>query len=984
MRVKLYRLFSCILIVCTIFSVATIKTLALSWDGSSSGGGGGGTPAGPNGYAVRTTGDNCLGYRFSVVDKHGNTKNGTVIDVFRNTSYGNMEYNSAYKFNTKYNKKQLINNQNKSFSTSKTTSGCIKETSMGFATTLPTPNSMHSWQSNHNNLNKVLNNLGITGGVGALVNGDKVLVEPLYDVRLQSIYHSLTTTEIAIYGKWILGSSSNGGSSSTSASWGFISSYTNRYYPNSLYTSDGQGLWTGVGSLSSRATFYDIINKGYGVGIAYTETKPDFSPTLSVNVCEAWPGAKGNRLSHYGISNGSSFGNFSYANGYPTKGNSIWFALNFPAESQTIRVRQSVRLQGGSWTTRIVNLSGGSSSSKWFDVSLSPTTVDNGRTSYIVEAKQDWIDGSNKILKYGAVKSFYIPIRPKINRYQVSMYDITGTQIARNGSAGISGAVYAGQRVYPKYTYTSENSWNSSNYLRGALYSWKNGAWNTVYSSNGGSDLYIDKQSINQNSPYERYSNLGLYTVPDNSANTNGSNRVPFKLWTHWASNMSNTTETTWIDIPIIKADVELKEILLIDENGYYITSNTLYGNQKVTPQYVYKNNTNCKIYVEGYNSDNSRISGIYAIPAYGEIYVNGKQRTVTDGQFFSVWGGVYLDGAGIRNTSMETNRDNNHWLRYWNVKSPLTIEVISPNSRYRENTQVITSFKIQNAASFNIIPSNNVTVRMSVYKGPILLYTALKADVVIPAYNENLVYFKWKVPSGLNNDYLTIKGEVLDNGSVADMQTISVRSEKLLDTQTPDTNYKEKRPSSWYYTESPTAYATSATWSEWVYSGGVFTKKTYGIGLSSSYSISITPDINSPSAQYINGEWNMKSGYGFSLYYYPSRVSISGTNYPSSTAYTAVQSAYATFPEFSYSMASSKYRTLELLSGAFRFKINAAANGDRLHFIPVWYPNGTRNYKISCYAYDFWTPAGMINARVNLNSFNITGSAYDDWYVGK
>jgi hypothetical protein len=32
-----------------------------------------------------------------------------------------------------------------------------------------------------------------------------VLVEPLFDVRLQSIYHSVTVTELAIYGKHILG-----------------------------------------------------------------------------------------------------------------------------------------------------------------------------------------------------------------------------------------------------------------------------------------------------------------------------------------------------------------------------------------------------------------------------------------------------------------------------------------------------------------------------------------------------------------------------------------------------------------------------------------------------------------------------------------------------------------------------------------------------------------------------------------------------------
>ena len=73
---------------------------------------------------------------------------------------------------------------------------------MGFASSLTTPDGMYSWQSNYNNLNRILSVLGI-GSISNLKNGDKVLVEPLYDVRLQSIYHSVTVTELAIYGNRI-------------------------------------------------------------------------------------------------------------------------------------------------------------------------------------------------------------------------------------------------------------------------------------------------------------------------------------------------------------------------------------------------------------------------------------------------------------------------------------------------------------------------------------------------------------------------------------------------------------------------------------------------------------------------------------------------------------------------------------------------------------------------------------------------------------
>ena len=109
----------------------TLGVSALSWSGSTTGGGGEGSAAKTKGFAIRYTDDNnCLGYRFSVVDKNGNRKGSKVIDVFRNTKYGNSEYSAAFKFSTKYSKKQLIANQNNSFSTSKTTVDCFKETTM--------------------------------------------------------------------------------------------------------------------------------------------------------------------------------------------------------------------------------------------------------------------------------------------------------------------------------------------------------------------------------------------------------------------------------------------------------------------------------------------------------------------------------------------------------------------------------------------------------------------------------------------------------------------------------------------------------------------------------------------------------------------------------------------------------------------------------------------------------------------------------------
>jgi hypothetical protein len=103
----------------------------------------------------------------------------------------------------------------------------------------------------------------------------------------------------------------------------------------------------------------------------------------------------------------------------------------------------------------------------------------------------------------------------------------------------------------------------------------------------------------------------------------------------------------------------------------------------------------------------------------------------------------------------------------------------------------------------------------------------------------------------------------------------------------------------------------------------------------------------------------------------------------PSSAAYTDVQRVEVTFPEFNYSTTSGKYRSAENVGGVWVFAKNSSADsGERLHFTPIWYPNG--NYIASVTATDVWTPAGMISSVRNSNTMNVVDSAYDDWYVGE
>ena len=111
-------------------------------------------------------------------------------------------------------------------------------------------------------------------------------------------------------------------------------------------------------------------------------------------------------------------------------------------------------------------------------------------------------------------------------------------------------------------------------------------------------------------------------------------------------------------------------------------------------------------------------------------------------------------------------------------------------------------------------------------------------------------------------------------------------------------------------------------------------------------------------------------------------RLPVSGYNNPGSSAYTSVQSVYATFPEFNYETTNGNCRTLRLVNGKWQFVQNSnAADNGRIHFIPVWFADG--DYTVSVTASRVWTPAGIISATRTSNTINIDGSIFDDYYVG-
>ena len=259
---------------------------------------------------------------------------------------------------------------------------------------------------------------------------------------------------------------------------------------------------------------------------------------------------------------------------------------------------------------------------------------------------------------------------------------------------------------------------------------------------------------------------------------------------------------------------------------------------------------------------------------------------------------------------------------------------------------------------------------------------------VVIPANGRNLVYFKWTVPADSAGMTLYCKGTVSHANAAKEQNSDNNTTEYAVvatdynSSQTPNTRFEKNAPAGYSpNATSPTAKAGSATWNMWVYEGGKLVLKSYGITVGNT-TPTVTPGSGCLTAEKVVSSWKMKSGYGIALSWNPSLIAKSGYIMPGADAYTEAQEVYATFPEFGFSTANEKYRTLEKVGAIYQFIANPNADkNERVHFIPVYVQDG--NYTVSVTATQIWTPAGMITAIRNANTLTIDGTIYDDYYVG-
>ena len=345
-------------------------------------------------------------------------------------------------------------------------------------------------------------------------------------------------------------------------------------------------------------------------------------------------------------------------------------------------------------------------------------------------------------------------------------------------------------------------------------------------------------------------------------------------------------------------------------------------------------------------------------------------------------------------NRGSETNNSNNSVATSINVRDfdyEMSVDDVTMSGNYCAGETVISSFTVSNDSDYDITPDMGNSASFTAYyfsgSQKVVIATDTWSNVVIPSGKTNLVYFKWSVPSSLVGKTVYCECTINSTGSLNEenrgnnTSTFSTTITSFADSQTPNTRYESSKPGSYKGYGAPANSTDKATWTMWVYENNQFVLKSYGVQISTASPV-IAPSAECKTAVYANGKWTIRSGYGFTMSYSPTITTVSGYNNPGSSAYTSIQSVYATFPEFNYATTNGSFRTLEYVGGKWQFKQNTnAADNERIHFIPVWFADG--NYTVSVTATRVWTPVGMIEATRTANTFTIDGSIYDDYFVG-
>ncbi|PWL98706.1 MAG: hypothetical protein DBY04_03395 [Clostridiales bacterium] len=393
-----------------------------------------------------------------------------------------------------------------------------------------------------------------------------------------------------------------------------------------------------------------------------------------------------------------------------------------------------------------------------------------------------------------------------------------------------------------------------------------------------------------------------------------------------------------------------------------YSVSGTLTSNKSVT---VY--------YTEDIVETPTYTLTIYYKYADGTTAASTYSKTMDKGSVFSVTSPIIEDYVADKSVVSGTLSGNKSVTVTYSVRTPdVNFEEDGGSENYTAGTTVISSFAVKNGA-YNIKPMMNCDIAFRAYYIENGTQKTVATDIwdnfVIPKNEEGLIYFMWDVPESLAGK--TVYCEIsYGSQTMSFSKTVKAKTE----SQVPNTRYETEKPSGFTSKNAGSASRVSAEWEIWEYTDGSYEKVKYTLSISAG--VEITPDSNSFSAVYENGKWTMRSGYGYTI---SVKMNVSAT---SGADYTKGQCASAYLPEYEYSKTKNEYCTLELVDGTFQFAPNtASAESARIVFMPVWYPDG--DYTVKVVITNVWTPAGVISVTGISNAITVSGTIFDDWFVG-
>ena len=291
-----------------------------------------------------------------------------------------------------------------------------------------------------------------------------------------------------------------------------------------------------------------------------------------------------------------------------------------------------------------------------------------------------------------------------------------------------------------------------------------------------------------------------------------------------------------------------------------------------------------------------------------------------------------------------------------------------------RTNTDVIFNVIVSNTGDKDIIPSDNVKVSLTAAG------TTQTVQLAVPQNSTQIVPFRVHTPDKAGTITLTA---FVDNTNASveinesnNSATKTVNVYKPVIPEIPDPKATDAKPAGWRVPVVPAVIADRrVTWREWRYNSANMAFSQTEFYVETKTKFTIKPDSKISSNKYTGSEYITKSGYGIES---AMTVGVT-TNYDRSGIITPAQRVWVFTPESSYNLFRNLDLTVASLTTNAKFGSNKYSTYNaRLHFTPVWYPDGY--YTMFGKAFDVWTPVGELEMEYS-SRVAIEGSVYDDWH---